>query len=94
MAQCLALTCAAHADSPAPRAGRAPPVPAQDGRLMAIRMRRPLLAAGLVLYFAAIRPWLLGWGATGQERRQPLPGDDLVPARWQTTRGNHHRCAI
>ena len=53
---------------------------------MAIRMRRPLLAAGLVLYFAAIRPWLLGWGATGQERRQPLPGDDLVPARWQTTR--------
>jgi hypothetical protein len=53
---------------------------------MAIRMRRPLLAAGLVLYFAAIRPWLLGWGATRQERRQPLPGDDLVPARWQTTR--------
>jgi 4-amino-4-deoxy-L-arabinose transferase-like glycosyltransferase len=53
---------------------------------MAIRMRRPLLAAGLVLYFAAILPWLLSWGATRQERRQPLPGDDLVPARWQTTR--------
>jgi hypothetical protein len=53
---------------------------------MAIRMRRPLLAAGLVLYLAAIRPWLLGWGATGQERRRPLPGDDLVPARRQTTR--------
>jgi hypothetical protein len=40
----------------------------------------------VVLYFAAIRPWLLGWGATGQERRRPLPGDDLVRARWQTTR--------
>lgn len=54
---------------------------------MAIRTRWPLLGAGLVLYFAAIRPRLLGWGATLQERRQPLPGDDLVPARWQTTRG-------
>jgi hypothetical protein len=54
---------------------------------MATGMRRPLLAAGLVLYFAAIRPRLLGWGATRRERRQPLPGDDLVPARWQTTRG-------
>jgi hypothetical protein len=39
------------------------------------------------VYFAAIRPRLLGWGATSQERRQQLYGDDLVPARWQTTRG-------
>jgi hypothetical protein len=54
---------------------------------VASRTGRPLLVAGLVLYFAAIRPRLLGWGATRQERRQPLPGDDLVPARWQTTRG-------
>lgn len=54
---------------------------------MAPRIGRPLLAAGLVLYLAAIRPWLLGWGATRQERRQQLPGDDFVPARWQTTRG-------
>jgi hypothetical protein len=67
--------------------GRVPPVPAWEGPLMAIRARRPLLVAGLALYFAAIRPRLLGWGATRQERGQPLPGDDLVPARWQTTRG-------
>jgi hypothetical protein len=44
-----------------------------------------LLAA--LLYFAAIRPRLLGWGASSEERRQLLPGDDLVSARWQTTRG-------
>lgn len=70
------------------RPGRgAPQVPARIGPLMAFGARRTLPAAGLVLYFAAIRPWLLGWGATRQERRQPLPGDDLVPARYQTTRG-------
>jgi hypothetical protein len=34
-----------------------------------------------------MRPQLLGWGASRQERRQSLPGDDLVAARWQTTRG-------
>jgi hypothetical protein len=26
-----------------------------------------------------VRPWILGWGATAEEQRQPLPGDDLVP---------------
>jgi hypothetical protein len=52
-----------------------------------VRTRRALLLAAPVLYFAAIRPRLLGWGASRQERRQPLPGDDLVAARWQTTRG-------
>jgi hypothetical protein len=51
------------------------------------RSRRPLLLAAPVLYFAALRPRLLGWGASREERRQSLPGDDLVAARWQTTRG-------
>jgi len=27
------------------------------------------------------------WGASRQDSHGPLPGDDLVPARWQTTRG-------
>jgi len=27
------------------------------------------------------------WGASRHESHGPLPGDDLVPARWQTTRG-------
>jgi hypothetical protein len=52
-----------------------------------VRTRRALLLAAPLLYFAAIRPWLLGWGASHQERLHALPGDDLVPARWQTTRG-------
>jgi hypothetical protein len=54
---------------------------------MAVRTRRALLLATAVLYFAVMRPQLLGWGATRHERRQSLPGDDLVAARWQTTRG-------
>ncbi len=55
--------------------------------MIASRTRRALLLAAPVFYFAAIRPRLLGWGASRQERHQPLPGDDLIPARWQTTRG-------
>jgi hypothetical protein len=55
--------------------------------VITVRTRRALLLAAPVLYFAAIRPRLLSWGASRQERRQPLPGDDLVAARWQTTRG-------
>ncbi len=55
--------------------------------MITVRRRRALLLSAPVLYFLAIRPRLLGWGASRQERRQPLPGDDLVRARWQTTRG-------
>ena len=55
--------------------------------MIAVRTRRALLLAAPLLYFVAIRPWLLGWGARREERRQLLPGDDLVSARWQTTRG-------
>jgi len=54
--------------------------------VIALRTRRALLLAAPALYFAAIRPRLLGWGASRQERRQSLPGDDLVAAQWQTTR--------
>jgi hypothetical protein len=46
------------------------------------RLLRPLVAAGVVApvaYLLAIRPWLRRWGATAEEARRPLPGDDLVP---------------
>lgn len=33
-----------------------------------------------VVYVRLVRPWQLGWGATDQERRRSLPGDDLVNA--------------
>lgn len=44
---------------------------------------------GLVLtvFFLFIRPWYLQWGATDEEARRPLPGDEIVPdAEGQETR--------
>jgi hypothetical protein len=36
-------------------------------------------AAALAAYVFLIRPWHLRWGATDDEVRRTLPGDDLVP---------------
>ena len=36
-------------------------------------------AGTLAAYVWAIRPWHLRWGATDDELRQPLPGDELAP---------------
>jgi hypothetical protein len=54
---------------------------------------RPLVAIGAAApaaYLLAIRPWLRRWGATDDEVRMSLPGDDLVPdpaiaATWAVT---------
>lgn len=35
-------------------------------------------SAGALAYALIIRPWHLGWGATGRERSMPLPGDEIV----------------
>jgi hypothetical protein len=46
------------------------------------RLLRPLAVFGAAfpwVYFLAIRPWHRRWGATKEEVRMPLPGDDLVP---------------
>src|SRR5207248_10050284 len=48
----------------------------------ASRRLRPLVALGTALavaYPAVIRPWMMRWGATDEERCKPLPGDELVP---------------
>jgi hypothetical protein len=38
-------------------------------------------------YLAAVRPWVLHWGATRDEVGDELPGDDIVPRpSWQSTR--------
>jgi hypothetical protein len=38
-------------------------------------------AAGATAVFALVyRPWHMRWGATPEEQRHPMPGDDLVPA--------------
>jgi hypothetical protein len=42
-------------------------------------------AMALVAYQTVVRPWLRGWGATNGERREPLPGDELVRGRYQST---------
>ena len=50
---------------------------------------RRLIVVGLAVLcgYAAIRPWLNNWGATGSETVRSLPGDDLVPdPNYQTTR--------
>jgi len=46
-----------------------------------------VVALCLALYLLVIRPWMLQWGPTRQERHSSLPGDDLAPdARYVTTR--------
>lgn len=38
-------------------------------------------------YLLALRPWHLRWGATNEEARMPMPGDDVVPhPAWECTR--------
>ena len=55
---------------------------------MGVRMRRRLVGAGLIVLFAAaVRRRIRGWGASRRERNEALPGDDLVPVQSQTTHG-------
>lgn len=39
-----------------------------------------VVTALLVQYFVLIRPWYQTWGATADEMRRALPGDELAPA--------------
>jgi hypothetical protein len=53
--------------------------------------RLTALAVSLVVifavFFSAVRPWYLHWGATDEERRRVLPGDDIIQnAAGQETR--------
>lgn len=44
-------------------------------------------AALLGIFYGLVRPWYSGWGATNDEIRRPLPGDEIVGmAADQTTR--------
>jgi len=46
------------------------------------RLLRPLVALGVAVpaaYLFGVRPWMRCWGATTEERKRPLPGDELVP---------------
>ena len=52
-----------------------------------MRPQRVTLLGAMALgtYQAVVRPRLRHWGTTDQERRAPLPGDDLVRGRYQAT---------
>jgi len=48
----------------------------------AVRILRPIMAAGALLpwvYLLIVRPWHMKWGATDEDVRKRLPGDELVP---------------
>jgi hypothetical protein len=50
---------------------------------------RLVLGVGIAvgLYGLAVRPWMLRWGSTAEERRRPLAGDDFsADAGYVTTR--------
>src|SRR5690348_13253710 len=53
------------------------------------RRRSRVLALVIALvvsgYALLLRPWMLAWGATVDERTRPWPGDDLVPNPTHTT---------
>lgn len=51
-------------------------------RSMSIARALSLIGLGAIAHLAytwVLRPWHLEWGATPDEVRQPMPGDDLVP---------------
>jgi hypothetical protein len=51
-------------------------------RSRAARLLRPIMAVGALapwVYLLVIRPWHINWGATDEDVRKRLPGDDLVP---------------
>ena len=51
-------------------------------RSRAARILRPIMTAGALApwaYLLIVRPWHIIWGATDEDVRKRLPGDDLVP---------------
>jgi len=51
-------------------------------RNRATRILRPMVTVGALapwVYLLLVRPWHRRWGATDEEVRRTLPGDDLVP---------------
>ena len=46
-----------------------------------------LIAVAMVLYIRFLRPWYLRWGATDEEVKQSIPGDEeITQANYQSTR--------
>jgi hypothetical protein len=47
------------------------------GAMIRPRILLPLFLATCLIYTALLRPWMMDWGATAQERQVALPGDGL-----------------
>jgi hypothetical protein len=58
------------------------------GRSVGLRLAALIgVFAGLLgVFLAVVRPWYLGWGASPEERRGALPGDQLSPGAVHETR--------
>ncbi|TFV79522.1 hypothetical protein E4P39_02565 [Blastococcus sp. CT_GayMR19] len=54
--------------------------------MTAALIRRSVVVGAALAYAVLLRPRLLTWGATRTEAMAALPGDDIVRARWRTTR--------
>lgn len=50
----------------------------RDKRLRSAGLAAALSVGGLAAYALILRPWHLRWGATREEARRPMPGDELV----------------
>src|SRR5215203_5218356 len=64
-------------------------LPDPNRGLAARLLRRAATVGSLApwVYLLVIRPWHLRWGATEDETRRTLPGDELVPQpAWESTR--------
>lgn len=48
--------------------------------LTALRMVSQTIAGAVSAYMLLVRPWHLHWGATKEECKRALPGDELVPS--------------
>jgi hypothetical protein len=59
-------------------------------RSSSARLLRRIATVGSLapwVYLLALRPWHLRWGATSEETRMSMPGDELVPQPvWECTR--------
>jgi hypothetical protein len=53
-------------------------------RLFRWRVVLPLVAVLFGIYLGALHPWLLSWGATAEEQRMALPGDEAPPPAYVT----------
>jgi hypothetical protein len=57
------------------------------GGVLGILLALMLVTAAVAAYLTWIRPWQVRWGATEDEARRPMPGDDILgPGAGSTTR--------